>query len=303
MSPLHIVSIAAQPCPRRASRLPLSCGVRTAATCLAAVFLAAAGEGGPPLPSGELLVDACFPDTTLLQPYNRTADNPWLPGEWNAESALVGPAAGGISPLEGTAMLRVNLTGGTHSQVSHIVDVSAWAADIDAGNVFVSISASTNASVATAAPSVSVIAGTSQTVVGTLNPVGGPLQLWFNRGVAGMTTDADPSTWQSLRTPLRLPSGTRFLHFEVAGANSTIPVDGVYFDCASLYLFPRVLGDLNCDGVVTVSDIAAFVLALTDPVAYAAQYPGCDVDNADVNNDGQVTVSDVGPFVGLLTGV
>ena len=61
-------------------------------------------------------------------------------------------------------------------------------------------------------------------------------------------------------------------------------------------------GDLNCDGAVSVGDIGAFVLALTDPAGYAAAFPECDIFNGDVNNDGAVTVSDIGPFVALLAG-
>lgn len=70
----------------------------------------------------------------------------------------------------------------------------------------------------------------------------------------------------------------------------------------SLVLGPFRLGDLNCDGVVTVSDIGPFVLALTDSAGYAAQFPGCTVHHADINQDGAATVGDIGPFVSLLTG-
>ncbi|MGE3183007.1 MAG: hypothetical protein AB7N71_15380, partial [Phycisphaerae bacterium] len=58
-----------------------------------------------------------------------------------------------------------------------------------------------------------------------------------------------------------------------------------------------LLGDLNCDGTVTVSDIGGFVLALTNAAGYAAQFPACDIMHADVNGDGQVTVRDIGAFV------
>ncbi len=63
-----------------------------------------------------------------------------------------------------------------------------------------------------------------------------------------------------------------------------------------------LVGDMNCDGFVTVGDIGGFVLALTDPTGYAAAFPNCDIFNADVNNDGFVTVGDIGGFVTLLTG-
>lgn len=63
---------------------------------------------------------------------------------------------------------------------------------------------------------------------------------------------------------------------------------------------PDCVGDMNCDGVISVSDIGAFVVALTDPANYATLFPDCDITNADTNADGFVTVSDIGGFVVLL---
>jgi choice-of-anchor B domain-containing protein len=65
---------------------------------------------------------------------------------------------------------------------------------------------------------------------------------------------------------------------------------------------PAVPGDLNCDGVVSVSDIGHFVSALTNPAAYHQANPVCDIASADINGDGNVTVSDIAGFVNLLTG-
>jgi len=62
------------------------------------------------------------------------------------------------------------------------------------------------------------------------------------------------------------------------------------------------LGDLNCDDAVDGFDIQPFVLAMTDPAAYASQYPDCDYMLADVNGDGTVDGYDIQPFVELLTG-
>jgi hypothetical protein len=61
-------------------------------------------------------------------------------------------------------------------------------------------------------------------------------------------------------------------------------------------------GDVNCDGLVNNGDIDPFVLALTDPVGYATQYPGCDIHNADCNGDDLVNNGDIDAFVMLLTG-
>ncbi len=60
-------------------------------------------------------------------------------------------------------------------------------------------------------------------------------------------------------------------------------------------------GDLNCDGAVNAFDIDAFVLALTDPAAYAVAYPDCDIRLADLNADGTINVFDIDPFVDALT--
>jgi hypothetical protein len=64
---------------------------------------------------------------------------------------------------------------------------------------------------------------------------------------------------------------------------------------------PYKVGDVNCDGTVDFGDINPFVLALSDPAAYAAQYPGCPFENRDINGDGQFNFGDINPFVALLS--
>jgi len=70
---------------------------------------------------------------------------------------------------------------------------------------------------------------------------------------------------------------------------------------APVLLF-QMVGDLNCDGTLNNFDIDPFVLALTDPAAYAQAFPSCDRVLADVNGDGEVDNFDIDPFVDLLTG-
>ncbi|MBN2445678.1 MAG: Ig-like domain-containing protein [Phycisphaerae bacterium] len=65
---------------------------------------------------------------------------------------------------------------------------------------------------------------------------------------------------------------------------------------------PYDLGDMNCDGSADVFDIDAFVLAITNPTAYAAAYPDCDINLADCNQDSSVDVFDIDAFVNVLTG-
>jgi len=63
-----------------------------------------------------------------------------------------------------------------------------------------------------------------------------------------------------------------------------------------------VAADMNCDGTVNNFDVDAFVLALTNPAAYAAQYPTCDPLNGDMNGDGLLNSLDIDAFVAYLTG-
>lgn len=72
--------------------------------------------------------------------------------------------------------------------------------------------------------------------------------------------------------------------------------------CVETSCQQHLVGDMNCDGEVNNFDIDAFVLALTDPAAYAIAYPDCDPMNGDVNGDGRLDNFDIDPFVDLLTG-
>ncbi len=70
----------------------------------------------------------------------------------------------------------------------------------------------------------------------------------------------------------------------------------VVFDCNP----PFTVGDMDCDGDVDFDDITPFVLALSDPVAYQAQYPNCNYLNGDCDGDGDVDFDDINSFVALL---
>jgi hypothetical protein len=63
---------------------------------------------------------------------------------------------------------------------------------------------------------------------------------------------------------------------------------------------PTHVGDVNCDGVVSFSDINPFVLAISNPGAWGQTYPTCNLLNADVNGDGTVDMGDINPFIALL---
>jgi hypothetical protein len=78
--------------------------------------------------------------------------------------------------------------------------------------------------------------------------------------------------------------------------------DGIPDEC-QVACHGQLRGDANCDGAVNSFDIDPFVLALTDPDAWVALYPNCDLlCVCDINDDGVVNSFDIDPFVAVLTG-
>lgn len=73
-------------------------------------------------------------------------------------------------------------------------------------------------------------------------------------------------------------------------------------DYATIKYVSLVRGDLNCDGVFDAADVAAFVLALVDPAAYAQAYPQCNIQLADMNSSGSEDGEDIQDFIDALLG-
>jgi hypothetical protein len=61
-----------------------------------------------------------------------------------------------------------------------------------------------------------------------------------------------------------------------------------------------LLGDTNCDGAVNGLDVGPFVLALTDPAAYTAAHPDCNIASGDFDGSSSVDTPDIQLFVDLL---
>jgi T5SS/PEP-CTERM-associated repeat protein len=77
---------------------------------------------------------------------------------------------------------------------------------------------------------------------------------------------------------------------------------GVFVGPTAVTLRVGLRGDVNCDGVVGFRDINPFVLMLSNPEAWQAQYPNCPKLTGDINDDGLVNFKDINPFVALLSG-
>jgi fibronectin-binding autotransporter adhesin len=59
-------------------------------------------------------------------------------------------------------------------------------------------------------------------------------------------------------------------------------------------------GDMDCDGNSSTLDVEPFVLALTDPVQYAQQFPTCNPLNGDMNQDAILDGADIAQFINCL---
>ncbi len=99
-----------------------------------------------------------------------------------------------------------------------------------------------------------------------------------------------------------LPDGAVVRQYVKHQSSEPRTVAGPASDIGAFELQPAspCAGDLNCDGTRDLSDIPAFAIALTDPAAYAAAYPGCELDRADMNGDGSADGEDVGEFVAAM---
>ncbi len=83
---------------------------------------------------------------------------------------------------------------------------------------------------------------------------------------------------------------------------STIDFSAYDGDQVMTILLPAK-GDADGNGVVNNFDIASFVMALTNPGAYAKAFPGVDPDVVlDMNCDGMFSNVDIAGFVAALTG-
>lgn len=76
--------------------------------------------------------------------------------------------------------------------------------------------------------------------------------------------------------------------------------DRILMPSTPVLVQPR--GDLNGNGVLSVADIGAFVLAITDRPAYSKQFPEVELDIVgDLSGDGSFGMEDIGAFVAALT--
>lgn len=134
--------------------------------------------------------------------------------------------------------------------------------------------------------------------VGGLAEFGGSLVIELTDGFVPAATDTFPvlSAASILGSFDNVANGERLQTLDGAGSfvvnyGTTSQFDADRVILSDFELNQSLIGDVNRDGAVTVSDIGPFIDVLAGGM-YQAE--------ADINQDGAVTVSDIGPFVSLL---
>ncbi len=175
--------------------------------------------------SANLITDPGF-ESTLSQGLQLT----WSAssyGSWGVgDGFAIAVSENGVSVPEGSRMLRFNNTLGSSTDIYQIVDISSLAADIDAGLVTASFSASFNA---TASNAVGLhIVGWNSAPVSFAG-------ITFSAGNAAnaLVTDANTATWEQVSDAAVIQSGVRYL---ALGLHSNTQLPTTYADQVSLTL-------------------------------------------------------------------
>lgn len=190
-----------------------------------------------------LLVDPCFETSSnpLASLSTIVGGLPGTAGVWGVEAADIayGLQGDGVTPFEGNAMLRAWDDGLTYSQIWQFVDVTSYAAIIDAGLAVATASAHFNAHL----PVPPGPADLFLAVHYSTDPNGtwGTYSQVLNSGLIGL--DNDPMTWQQVQLSGVLPVGTRYVLFELAFRDEPLRMPGAvlygYADCTSFEIVPE----------------------------------------------------------------
>lgn len=203
-----------------------------------------------PLASANLLVDPGYEANPLTNYANVLNDFTTYQGVWGDENSTIVGAENGVTPPEGTQMLRMDDDGLVTTQAFQVTDVTAYAGIIDAGSATVTLSALFNveAGVNTAAGGVYIQFFSAANYGSQIGAgLAGPLAL-----------DASAQTWETASVTTPVPVGTRWLLSQVYYSNaSLVGSDGVvhpgYVDAADLRVIPE-------PGTLALGAVAGLVL-------------------------------------------
>jgi PEP-CTERM motif len=152
---------------------------------------------------------------------------------WSGDLASVVSAENGITPAEGTQMLRFlasreTFASGTISNMWQLIDMTSWSGQIADGTASVAFSAAFNRVTGddTSEPQFAV-------VVRAFSGTPAEFPIVADGGLATSTTfltsDANPATWQTITANLLLPVDTTYVGIHL-GAIETLTFTNVLFD-------------------------------------------------------------------------
>jgi len=182
------------------------------------------------------LVDPGFESNPLTNYSNVLTDFVTYQGQWGTEAATIVTAENGVTPAQGSKMLRMDDDGLITTQGFQVTDVTAYAGLIDSGAGFASLNALFNVDAFVPAATGGVYlqffsASNYGSQIGT--GVAGPLAL-----------DNSDATWETALINTPIPVGTRWLLSQVYYSNtSLVGNDGTihpgYVDAADLRITPE----------------------------------------------------------------
>ncbi len=178
-----------------------------------------------------LLVDPGFEANPLTTASNVLNNFPTYQGQWGVESATITGVDGGVTPAQGTQMLRMTDDGLVATQAFQVTDVTVYAGLIDSGGATANLSALFNADKNVPAAIASVyVQFFSASNYGS--QIGTPLN-------AGLTLDNTPGTWELISVSGAIPVNTRWILSQVMYNNASLVNNPGYVDAARFTVTPE----------------------------------------------------------------
>lgn len=190
-----------------------------------AILAATAGDA-----RANLLANAGFETTAFTASSNVLADFAGYQGSWGILAGGITPATMGVVPASGAKMLCMVKVSAPFTSTFQAVDVSSYAALIDAGGATLHASARFNTN------------GGYNGAAGLVRAqfFGGPstASLIGSAAVGNLALDASPGTWELAQVSSLIPAGTTWIVYEVAYLGSSIGTNTGFVDHAFMDIVP-----------------------------------------------------------------
>jgi hypothetical protein len=183
-------------------------------------------------PTANLLTNPGF-ETNLLTSDVNVLGPPYSQNIWGDEASTITGTTAGVTPHNGKLMLSMTDDGLVATQTFQLIDVSAYSADISAGNLTASASAFYNADQALPAALAEINIFFWDSGENTTGPT---------NSTTAQVLDANPGTWEQLSVNnVPIPTNTNFIIEQVIYGDASLNAnDGVvhagFVDDASLTL-------------------------------------------------------------------